>query len=65
MARISAVGLNHARTMTKLLDQETLAARGHTGNNSDTQKTVAARYNIFDRSNKKASRFRIPLEAWV
>jgi len=46
MARISAVGLNHARTLAKLLDQEILAARGHTGNNSDTQKTVAARYNI-------------------
>jgi len=64
MARISAVGLSHAKTMAKL-DQKTLAARGHMGNNSDTRKTVAARYNISDRSKKKASQFRIPLEAWV
>lgn len=64
MARISAVVLNHARTMAKL-DQKTLAVRGHMGNNSDTQKRVAARYNIFDHSKKKVSQFRIPLEAWV
>jgi hypothetical protein len=56
MARITAVGLNHARTLAKL-DQETLAARGHTENNTDTQKTVAARYNIFDRSKKKRHNF--------
>jgi len=56
MARISAVGLYHARTLAKLLVQETLAARGHTGNNYDTQKTVAARY-IFDRSKKKRHNF--------
>jgi hypothetical protein len=31
MTRISAVGLNHATTMAKLLDQETLVDRGHTG----------------------------------
>jgi hypothetical protein len=55
MERISAVGLNHAITQAKLLHQEILAARGNTGNNSDTQKTVAARYNIFDGSKKKVT----------
>ena len=57
MTRIVAVGLNHARTLAKLLDQENSAARGHTGNNSDTQKTGGI---IFSIAPNKRHNFEFP-----